>query len=253
MSLSVHMTLQGKGGVGKSYVAFLLAQHFRGRGIEPVCVDSDPVNQTFAGYGALGVRRLELMQGDDFNPRAFDRLIEWVLSEPFPVFVVDNGATSFIPLCSWMIENEVAAFLAAEGISLWLHSVVVGGPAQADTMVGVKSVVEHFPDVPVVVWLNEFFGKAERDGVAFEQSKLMREHGARIRAAIRIPALRRETFGADIDDMLAARLTFEEALEDEGFAVMARQRLRMVWRDLDRAMAAAGLAGSSAAADEAAE
>ena len=56
MTRKVHFILQGKGGVGKSFVAALLAQHYQanGRGAV-VCVDTDPVNATFSGYGAFGL------------------------------------------------------------------------------------------------------------------------------------------------------------------------------------------------------
>ena len=46
---TVHLSLQGKGGVGKSLVASLLAQYFRDRkGMSVRCIDADPVNQTLA-------------------------------------------------------------------------------------------------------------------------------------------------------------------------------------------------------------
>ena len=39
---AIHFTLQGKGGVGKSLVASILAQYFRHRGAEIHCIDTDP-------------------------------------------------------------------------------------------------------------------------------------------------------------------------------------------------------------------
>jgi len=51
---TIHLTLQGKGGVGKSLVASILAQYFRHRGTEIHCLDTDPVNQTFSQYTELG-------------------------------------------------------------------------------------------------------------------------------------------------------------------------------------------------------
>src|ERR1051325_6140975 len=50
----IHMTLQGKGGVGKSLVASVLAQYFGEQGRVVRCVDTDPVNRTLAQYSALG-------------------------------------------------------------------------------------------------------------------------------------------------------------------------------------------------------
>ena len=243
---SVHMILQGKGGVGKSYAAALLAQHFKAHGALPLCIDTDPINQTLVGYAGLNTRALELMEGDDLNPRAFDQLVDWVMgAEPGQVFVIDNGAASFVPLCAWMVENEVAALFAQSGVAFTLHSVLTGGQALDDTVVGLKNLLAHFPLSPVVVWLNEYFGRTERNGVAFADSKLAKAHREQLGALIRIPALRRETFGADVDELLRAKRTYAEAAADPDLSIMARQRLAMVWRELDTQMTGAGLVNNA--------
>jgi CO dehydrogenase nickel-insertion accessory protein CooC1 len=72
----IHMILQGKGGVGKSFIAATIAQYKASKGQKPLCIDTDPVNLTFHGYKALGVRRLELMDGEEINSRNFDTLVE---------------------------------------------------------------------------------------------------------------------------------------------------------------------------------
>ena len=55
---TIHLTLQGKGGVGKSLIASVLAQYHRQTGLDVRCIDTDPVNRTFAQYGALQADRL---------------------------------------------------------------------------------------------------------------------------------------------------------------------------------------------------
>ncbi|MFA7431894.1 MAG: hypothetical protein WCZ23_17190 [Rhodospirillaceae bacterium] len=55
----INLTLQGKGGVGKSFVASLLAQYYQSRGGDLACYDTDPVNQSFGGYTAFGVERVQ--------------------------------------------------------------------------------------------------------------------------------------------------------------------------------------------------
>ncbi|NQU58501.1 MAG: conjugal transfer protein TraL, partial [Rhodospirillales bacterium] len=55
----IHMILQGKGGVGKSFVASLLAQHYLSREITPVCIATDPINQTFAAYKSFNAHQLK--------------------------------------------------------------------------------------------------------------------------------------------------------------------------------------------------
>jgi Mrp family chromosome partitioning ATPase len=69
---TIHLTLQGKGGVGKSLVASILAQYFRHRGAEIHCVDTDPVNQTFSQYIELGAEHLALMHDGKIDSRGFD-------------------------------------------------------------------------------------------------------------------------------------------------------------------------------------
>ena len=44
---NIHMVLQGKGGVGKSFIAAVLAQFKASKGQKPLCIDTDPINATF--------------------------------------------------------------------------------------------------------------------------------------------------------------------------------------------------------------
>ena len=73
---TVHLSLQGKGGVGKSLIASFIAQFYKTQGVRAICVDTDPVNQTFSQYAALGARHLQLMDGNQIDRRRFDALVE---------------------------------------------------------------------------------------------------------------------------------------------------------------------------------
>ena len=75
----INMVLQGKGGVGKSYVASILTQYLLDRDQSVACFDTDPVNATFSAYKNINVARLEVMSGDNVNSRNFDSLIEQLL------------------------------------------------------------------------------------------------------------------------------------------------------------------------------
>jgi CO dehydrogenase nickel-insertion accessory protein CooC1 len=46
------LILQGKGGVGKSFIAALLAQYLQEKGVAVRCFDADPVNSTLASFPA---------------------------------------------------------------------------------------------------------------------------------------------------------------------------------------------------------
>lgn len=238
--MQVDLILQGKGGVGKSLIASLLAQHFQMRGFDPLlAIDTDPVNATFAGYTAFKVEPLIIMEDDDINPRAFDKLIERILTEGEEgarAAVVDNGASTFVPLCSYMLQNGVIALLTEAGHSIRFHTVITGAQAFLDTLQGFVSLAKNFPDVPLVVWINEYFGKASFNGTVFEETLAFKDHASRVHALVTIPAVKPETFGHDIKKMLEKRRTFAEAIASPDFSIMEKQRLKMIWRNLQGQM-----------------
>lgn len=224
----IHIILQGKGGVGKSMIAAMIAQYMAGKSRIPLCIDTDPVNATFEGYQALDVRRLEIMDGDEINTRYFDALIEMVATAQRDV-IIDNGASSFVPLSHYLISNQVPELLQEMGHELVVHTVVTGGQALMDTVSGFAQLASQFPAQSLfIVWLNPYWGPIEHEGKGFEQLKAYAAHQERVSAIIRIPALKEETYGRDFAEMLRNRLTFDEALADPALTIMTRQRLKIV-------------------------
>lgn len=224
----IHMILQGKGGVGKSFIAATLAQYKISKGQKPLCIDTDPVNATFEGYKALGVKRLQIMDGDEINPRNFDTLIELIAPSKDDV-IIDNGASSFVQLSHYLISNQVPVLLADMGHELVVHTVITGGQALLDTVNGFSQLASQFPANAIfVVWLNPYWGPIEHEGKGFEQLKAYTTNKARVSAIVKIPALKEETYGRDLSDMLQERLTFDQALAMESLTIMTRQRLKIV-------------------------
>lgn len=235
----IHMTLQGKGGVGKSFIAATLAQYKASLGQTPLCIDTDPVNATFEGYKALNVHRLHIMDGDEINPRHFDQLVERI-AETRDDVVIDNGASSFVQLSHYLITNQVPSLLSEMGHELVVHTVITGGQALLDTVNGFSQLGSQFPaDALFVVWLNPYWGPIEHEGKGFEQLKAYATHRDRVSAIVRIPSLKEETYGRDLSDLLQARLTFDEALAMDSLGLMTRQRLKVIrgqlFGELDRA------------------
>jgi hypothetical protein len=224
----VHMLLQGKGGVGKSFIASVIAQYKLHQGQKPLCIDTDPVNATFSGFKSLKVKRLELMENEEINPRNFDALVEMVASSKHDV-VIDNGASSFVQLAHYLVTNEVPQLLQNMGHELVIHSVITGGQAFDDTLHNLKEIVPQFPEEALfVVWLNPYWGPLESKGVPFEQSEAYTELKDRISALITIPTLKAETYGRDLTELLQSRATFEEAIARDSMMIMARQRLKII-------------------------
>ena len=129
----IHMILQGKGGVGKSLIAAILAQYKMSTGQQPLCIDTDPVNATFHGFKELNVKRLQIMENEEINPRHFDTLVELIAPATDDV-IIDNGASSFVPLSHYLNSNQVPALLQEMGHELVVHTVITGSQALTDCL-----------------------------------------------------------------------------------------------------------------------
>ncbi len=228
----IHMVLQGKGGVGKSLIAALIAQYKVSKGQTPLCVDTDPVNATLNGYKKLNVTKLDILDGDEINSRHFDKLIEMIATSESDI-VIDNGASSFVPLSNYLMTNAVPQLLKEMGHTLVIHTVVTGGQALVDTVAGFGQLVQQYPEeADFVVWLNPYWGPIEDNGKGFEQMKAYTANKTRVAAIVKIPELKAETFGRDLSDMLQDKMTFEEAIAAETNTIMMRQRLKLIQRQL---------------------
>ena len=172
MSKTVHFILQGKGGVGKSTVAILLAQYLQSKGVNLKCVDTDPVNQSFSATKALKAKHLEIIEDGTVNQRYFDGLIEEIISGNSD-YIIDNGASSFIPLANYIKENDVFELLAEHGATVYLHTPVVGGAAMKDSLSGMVALAKMTSSCNLVVWKNEFFGSITHKGIEFEDMRLI--------------------------------------------------------------------------------
>ena len=126
----IHFILQGKGGVGKSLVASALIQNLIQQGIAVQGIDTDPVNATLGGYKEFSAKVFNIMDGDNINPRKFDEVLEIILNAgPDEHIVIDNGASSFIPLMSYLKENDAVSLIQENGHTVYLHTVVTGAEA----------------------------------------------------------------------------------------------------------------------------
>ena len=91
--MKIHMVLQGKGGVGKSFIAALMAQFLQDRGRDPVCIDTDPVNATFAGYFNVDSGTGRIRGASVFGPKGAADVLREAFA-PFEDFGVMGASTT---------------------------------------------------------------------------------------------------------------------------------------------------------------
>jgi CO dehydrogenase nickel-insertion accessory protein CooC1 len=134
MQPTVHLVLQGKGGIGKSVVASWLTEFLTTRGQKVCAIDADPVNRSLGQYMALSVEKLDLMNQDGLIERSrFDRLVDRFATED-TVFVVDSGATAFLPFWTYIVEAEMIRVLREAGRNVYVHVPISGGEMLNDTL-----------------------------------------------------------------------------------------------------------------------
>ncbi len=239
---TIHFILQGNGGVGKSMVAVMLCQALRHFGKEVIAFDTDPVNATLAGFKEFNVTSLDVMQDGNINPRKFDQLLEALVTAPDDSHVVvDNGASSFIALGAYLSEADVLSLLAEEGHKVFFHSIVTGGQAIGDTLQGLHRTVVGFPDTPVVVWLNPFFGEISINGQQFEDFTIYKEHGHRFHALIDLPLGNKALIGKDLEELFALKMSFDAGINGSSTPIAVKSRLRRYWSQILTCVEQAGL------------
>jgi Mrp family chromosome partitioning ATPase len=230
---AIHLTLTGKGGVGKSWITAAIANYLKMSEVPLFAADTDPSNPTFASIPYFEAKHVNIMTpAMNIDRSRFDELIEGLVAHQGNC-VVDNGSSSFLPMMAYMLENDVINFLINQGKKVYVHAVLVGGEGLMETQRCVDTLIKA--NVPnLVIWENEFNGPVIKDGKRFVESDLYQENHKRFAGVIRIAERSQDTFGKDLKAMGVARLAFAEVIASPEFRMMSRQRLTTVWRDISQ-------------------
>lgn len=223
----LHFVLQGKGGVGKTFVSLLLAQCIQETGEPLILVDTDPVNASLSSLSNMESEHVSIFTGKKVDTRALDLFTERLADADANV-VIDNGASSFVPVSQYLLENDVAGILEEAGRQVVVHTIITGGPGMLDTIKGFATVIESFPpSVQIVVWLNEFFGPiVNANGKPFEELSAFTQHRDRVLGLVRLAALSEEA-SSDLQDMISKRLSFTDALAPDNAKLLRVQKSRL--------------------------
>lgn len=242
----VHFVLQGKGGVGKSLISSLMTQYaIDVNGLAAtMAIDTDPVNKTLAQFAPLKAVEFELMNEGSLDIRRFDNMLESVIESKATDIIIDNGASSFIPLSEYIAQTDAITALKEEmpGSEIFIHTVVTGGQHMTETAEGARALTAGFSDeAAIVIWLNEHFGEISFSTggktVPWENSKVYKEIAPELSAQICLQAQHSALHGKDIEMMLKEHLTFDEIEKNKDIPLFTRRRIRdfkaMVYEQLD--------------------
>ena len=229
---TIYFTLQGKGGVGKTLGSAYAQQYLLNRSDKKskiMGIDTDPNNTSFTSIKKLNVKFLPLFDEEQkINERNFDKMIELFYNNTYTTFIVDNGATSFLPLISYLVDNNIMEMLE-DKFNIIIHIPITGGQAQDDTLNGMSYIIDTFKKnkkVKFNIWINEYFGKLTTDKAKnFEEFEIYNKYKENINGLLTLPQVNEKTYGIDLEKMHKAKLTFDEIALDANFTLMEKQRL----------------------------
>lgn len=228
---NIHLVLQGKGGVGKSAVAVLVAQYLQSKGERLICADTDPVNASFTQYESLDVAHIEIARDGNVIQSKFDPLIEMIVDTEAD-FVIDNGAATFLPLTKYLAENDIYQIISEAGKKVFIHCVLTGGQAKTDTYNGFSELLSKInKHAQVVVWENEFWGPVEYEGRSVTETKLFKEadKSGKIAGVVKIvDRSQSDTFVEDFKKMTSKHMTIKDVMASDEFNFLAKNRLNKI-------------------------
>lgn len=235
--MQVHIIVQSKGGVGKSYISSMLVQYLSER-FPSISFDTDPENATLKMHRGLEVKFINLIDGETgkINEAAFDELVMDIYNADDTIqhAIVDTGASTFRPLLEYLRNNQILEVLKEKGHDVILHVVIAGGSEILSTVQSYETIATTLPDAMIVPWINEFAGDAKIEGKTFEDSKTFKAYGAGNPCPVVISAAARrhpETFGAALERMGKLKLSLKDAIASEKFNVLDKRRLSIVRDD----------------------
>ena len=236
MKNSINFILQGKGGVGKSFTTAILAQYFIDeKNMDNIVVgDTDPVNTTTVKVKRLNADLIQITENSKVIQSKFDPMFESMLTNSQNTFVIDNGASTFLPLIQYFNDNCVMDMFEDVEQDVYIHTIIVGGQALADTLQGFEELKQLVKGskVKLIVWINEFQGIPALENTPLIKTKFIEKNKDVIAGLVIIQDRKSDAFTTDIKELTEKSLTLKEALESEYFGLMAKSRLKRVFNDI---------------------
>jgi len=229
----VHWIMQGKGGVGKSRVAATLLEFLLERNDgNALGLDTDPNNRSLSDINSLDVVFLNIMpDSDTVDIAKFDDLLMFMMQNERAKdkdLVIDVGATTYQPLYSYLIKNDVFNLLS--DFEHFVHiPVAIGAEAEADCLLQLDSMLNAFGNTPTyIVWENQFFSaKSDHD---IEKLEAYQKNKEKIFAVVKMT--KRDTlFQNALEKMTKSKQIFGEVNMNPEYNILEKSRLQKIKQD----------------------
>lgn len=245
---NIHIFIQAKGGVGKSFLAVMLTQYLR-ENLDVAAYDVDPSNQSLVAYSSLYASKFDLLGGErTIEPGSFDEL-NALISMSDKDMIIDTGSSTYPQLFTYLTEDRADEIFYMQNCNLILHVPIADDAMRADCLVGLGQMCDKIKNAAFVVWINGITGpvfnpKDEMDLHSFEETEVFKQYRSRIKAIINVPRFAPDTLGKVLSCMTAHSLTFADfaslppmkKLDNITISEMQKFRARMIKDQMFKAM-----------------
>ena len=217
--------MASKGGLGKSFIATLVASSLIHLGSKTKFYDNDSETPVLSGYKSLEAEHIQLFKVDDdeghiaaesLNIDAHHAIGNELEYGDNNIIVVDNGSPSFQPFLSYFQVNVVEAFK-----NIGVDFVVVI-PVSKDSVTHNaphELLASYGNSVKYIIVENEHFGEFEYDTSAFDIKQVKY-------AVIKMQRYTQSQM-ADINRAQELNLLLSEAITSREFNLVSKSRLSM--------------------------
>lgn len=232
LNKTAHFIMQSKGGAGKSVCSTILAQYLNDKTEGNLSlVDTDPSNKTLGSYTGLNVQMVDVIGKDKVVDQSkFDSFMNDFI-ENDKAMLVDTGSGDFLAINNYIHDNGIPDLFNDLDKNLVIHCPINYGQASLETIKCLSKLTENYPDVSIIVWENEYFGRSDKE---FVETKVFKNN-KNIIGVVKIAKKNADTDEKDFSKMLENAMTFQEVKETEDknlFGFIQKTRIGRIQKEL---------------------
>ena len=229
---NLHIFLNSKGGVGKSFCAINLTQFMREKVDNLMVFDTDPSNQTLFNFSDLNATFIDVKSEKNVEIGNFDDLINYI-NDKFEHLIIDSGASNAIPFFHYLVDEGGEDVLNQMGYQIFIHVPVVGGDAFKDCKGNLKMVFSQLKHAKIIIWYNNFpkpvFAKSEKSAMMAElTNEIIGEEGSSYVGYVELPYFEPTTTGKMLKQIMEERKTYNQLLDGSVQTTLFNQPLRVL-------------------------
>lgn len=229
--MKIVFSIMGKGGVGKSTLSLKAAEYLINKGKEVICVDTDGVNKTLSRYKQLNAQDRNVLD-DETGEKAdlqkiddlFSELLEKQEEYKDKYVIIDIGASSFTPVRSYLLENEIHNM----GLDITVIIPLVGSESKEATFLGANDILTDFGNnIKYLIVENQRDGKVNFSGSKLEKSFLQEDSyiGSVVYSAVDQDSL----LGKDFKTAVEKNVLYQDIDTSKDLKIMSRQRIKIFY------------------------